>query len=170
MQEKEGIVNRVARSNLVTLNLEDFYRVGDRVLIDLKDQLFQGLVLREKDFRAFVSGHDWVQYEGKFVAVHCSADAIIPVWAYMLVGLSLRPFAEEIHFGDLSALEEHLFFEALGKENWLKYKDARVVVKGCGVLPIPSGAFMEVSVRLQPHVQSLLYGEPCSTVPLYKRK
>jgi hypothetical protein len=163
------IINRVASSGLVTLNLEDYYASGDRVLYDLKDNLFMGLILKEKDFRAFLKEHDWSQYAGKHVAITCTEDAIIPTWAYMLLTLQLQPHAKSIVYGTLTDLEEKLYFDAIASINVADYQDARVVVKGCSDVPVPVAAYVELTRVLRPVVQSLLFGEPCSTVPLYKR-
>lgn len=163
------IINRVAASGLVTLDLETLYHPGERVLYDLKDNLYQGLILREKEFRAFLKEHDWSQYTGKNVAVTCSEDAIVPTWAYMLLAIQLQPYAHTVVFGSLADLEEKLYFDAIAQLNPNTYRDARVVVKGCSKIPVPTAAYVEVVRLLKPVVQSLLFGEPCSTVPLYKR-
>jgi hypothetical protein len=165
----EEIINRVAKSGLVSLDLEDYYHHGERVVYDLKDNLFMGMILREKDFREFLKTHDWTQYTGKNVAITCSEDAIIPTWAYMLLTLQLTPFANAVVFGNINDLEEKLFFDALSQINPEDYRDARVVVKGCSKHPVPTAAYVEITKRLQPVVQTLMFGEPCSTVPLYKR-
>jgi hypothetical protein len=165
----EEIINRVAKSGLVSLDLEDFYHHGERVVYDLKDNLFMGMILREKDFREFLKTHDWTQYTGKNVAITCSEDAIIPTWAYMLLTLQLTPYANAVVFGSINDLEEKLFFDALSQINPNDYRDARVVVKGCSKHPVPTAAYVEITKRLQPVVQTLMFGEPCSTVPLYKR-
>lgn len=165
----EEIINRVANSNLVTFDLADYYPKGDRVLYDIKDNLFQGMILREKDFRAFVKAHNWSQYENKHIALTCSVDAIVPVWAYMLLVTKLEPFAEMIVFGDLSDLEDRLFNEALTKVNLDDFLGAKVVVKGCGDLPLPVQAYTEITRLLRPYAATIMYGEPCSTVPLYKK-
>jgi hypothetical protein len=164
------ITNKVAASGLITLDLEEFYPEGERVLVDIKEQLFQGLILREKEFRAFIQDTDWSIYRDKFVAITCSTDAIVPTWAYMLLTATLTPFAKKIVFGNLEQLEQSIFQETLAKLNLTPFKDARIVVKGCGKLPIPKGAFVELTSLLQPVAKSIMYGEPCSTVPLYKRK
>lgn len=164
------ITNKVAASGLITLDLEEFYPEGERVLVDIKEQLFQGLILREKEFRAFIQDTDWSIYRDKFVAITCSTDAIVPTWAYMLLAATLAPFAKKIVFGNLEQLEQSIFQETLAKLNLTPFKDARIVVKGCGKLPIPKGAFVELTSLLQPIAKSIMYGEPCSTVPLYKRK
>ena len=163
------IINRVAGSGLVSLDLEAYYHSGERVTYDLKENLFMGLILREKDFRAFLKDHDWSQYAGKNVAITCTEDAIIPTWAYMLLTLQLQPYANTIVFGTLADLDEKLYFDAIATINPNDYRDARVVVKGCSKVPVPTAAYVELTRVLQPVVQSLLFGEPCSTVPLYKR-
>ena len=166
----DEIINKVAQSGLVEFNLEEYYPEGERVLFDIKDQLFQGLILREKDFREFVKSKDWSLYKDQYVALVCSADAIVPTWAYMLLATALEPFAKKIVFGDLKTLETVLFNEALSKINPADYSDQRVVIKGCSNLPVPESAYVEITRLLRPVVKSIMYGEPCSTVPLYKKK
>lgn len=166
---EELIINKVANSGLVSMDLEDLYHQGERVVYDLKDNLFMGMILKEKDFREFLKNHDWTQYVGKNVAVICSEDAVIPTWAYMLLMIKLQPVANMIVFGNLAELEDKLFYDALAKINPEEYRDARVVVKGCSKVPVPTTAYMEVTRLLLPVVQSLMFGEPCSTVPLWKR-
>jgi len=165
----EEITNRVANSGLITLDLGEMYPAGDRALLDIKDQLFQGLILREKDFRDFIATNDWSQYKEKFVAITCTADAIIPDWAWMLLASALQPFAKKIVFGDLEKLETVLFTQVLSAFDTEQYRDARVVIKGCGDKPVPKTAYIELTRLLQPVVKSIMYGEPCSTVPVYKR-
>jgi hypothetical protein len=167
--EKE-IVNRVNSSQLVTFDLEELYTPGERVLFDLKNLLFQELVLREKDFRDFIKSHDWTQYQNKLVAVTCSADAIVPTWAFMLVTLALQPYAKRVFFGNLNDIELLLFSEKLNAIDPQQYQNARVVIKGCADKPVPLNAFVQLSNLLQPFAKSIMYGEPCSTVPLYKAK
>ena len=165
----EEITNRVANSGLITLDLGEMYPAGERVLLDIKDQLFQGLILREKDFREFITTHDWSQYNNKLVAITCTADAIIPDWSWMLLASALQPFAKKIVFGDLEKLETVLFTEVLSAFDSEQYREARVVIKGCGDKPVPKTAYIELTRVLQPVVKSIMYGEPCSTVPVYKR-
>lgn len=165
----EEITNRVANSGLITLDLGEMYPAGERVLLDIKDQLFQGLILREKDFREYIAMHDWSQYKNKFVAITCTADAIIPDWSWMLLASALQPFAKKIVFGDLEKLETVLFTEVLSAFDSEQYRDARVVIKGCGDKPVPKTAYIELTRVLQPVVKSIMYGEPCSTVPVHKR-
>lgn len=167
--ETEEIVNRVAVSGIVSLDLEELYHPGERVLYDIKDNLWQGVILKEKDFREFLKAHDWSQYQGKNVAIICSEDAIVPTWAYMLLAVQMEPYANAIVFGDLNALEDKLFADAISKLNIREYEGKRVVVKGCSKVNVPISAYVEISRLLKPIVQSLMFGEPCSTVPLYKK-
>lgn len=166
----EEIVNRVANSGIITFNLEDYYQQGERVTYDIAQNLFQGLILREKDFRQFLKEKDWMEYDSKNVALHCSADAIVPTWAYMLLADKLFGIANKVVFGDLVYLENILITEAISKVEWESFEGKRVVVKGCGDLDIPESAYVEVMHKLRPYAKSIMYGEPCSTVPLYKRK
>ncbi|NML67845.1 DUF2480 family protein [Hymenobacter sp. RP-2-7] len=162
-------VNRVASSGLVTLNLEEYIHPGERVVYDIKDNLFHGLMLREKDFREFIKTHDWAQYAGQNVAIICSADAIVPTWAYMLLATKLQAHAHHYVFGSLEALEQSLFEQAIARLNPADYQDAKLVVKGCGDKPVPTFAYVAIMQRLLPVAASIMYGEPCSTVPLYKK-
>lgn len=166
----DEIINKVANSGLITIDLEEYYPKGERVVFDIKPLLFQELILKEKDFREYIKNHDWTVYKDKYVAVICSADAIVPTWAYMLVGLALEPFAKKTVFGNLETLETVLFHEVLEKIDALQYKEQRVVIKGCSNLPVATNAYMELAQKLKPHVKSIMYGEPCSTVPLFKAK
>jgi len=170
MDIQEEIVNKVAQSGLVSIDPASFYPQGERVLYDIKDNLFMGLMLREKDFREFVKEHDWTQYAGKNMAITCSADAIVPTWAYMLLANRMAPYASEIVFGNLDTLETILFEKALKQLDVEQYRDKRVVIKGCGEVAVPNSAYIELTNRLTPVVKSLMFGEPCSTVPIYKRK
>lgn len=169
MSMETEIVNRVAKSGLQTLDLEDYYHTGERIVYDLKDNLYMGLILKEKDFRDFLKSHDWSQYAGKNVAITCSEDAIVPTWAYMLLTLNLQPHANLVVYGSLQDLEEKLYFDAIAKIDIESFRDTKLVVKGCSKVPVPTAAYVEVTRLLQPVVQSLMFGEPCSTVPLYKR-
>lgn len=164
------IINKVSQSGLITIDLEEFYPKGERILFDIKDLLFQGQIVREKDFREFVKTHTWADYKDKYVAIICSADAIVPTWAYMLIATQLEPYAKKIVFGNLETLETLLFDKILSEINPNDYKDARIVIKGCGTLPIPIAAFVELTKILRPVAKSIMYGEPCSTVPIYKKK
>lgn len=167
--DEKAIINKVAKSGIVTIDLEDLYPKGERVLFDIKSLLFQEQILREKDFRDFIKQEDWSKYQDKYVAVYCSVDAIVPTWAYMLLATRLEPVAKKVAFGDLEALETALFNDVLSSIAIDDYKDARVVIKGCGNLPVPNAAYVEITRLLRPVVKSIMYGEACSTVPLYKQ-
>ena len=166
----DEIVNKVAESSLITLNLEDFYPKEDIIVFDLKDYLFMGLILKEKDFRGALKNIDLENYRDKIVAVHCSADAIIPIWAYMLIASQLQGVAKDIQFATKEQLMEKLLVSNISQLNIEKYIDKRVVIKGCGDLPIKEAAYIEITKVLRPVVKSIMYGEPCSTVPVYKKK
>ena len=164
------IINKVAQSALETLDLEAFYPAGEIVVFDLKDYLFMELILKEKDYRDTLKNADWSIYENKIVAITCSADAIIPLWAYMLAVTYLQPFAQDILFGKKEEVLEKLLLKRINQINAEDFRDKRVVVKGCGDKKIPESAFVEITKMLRPVVKSIMYGEPCSTVPIYKRK
>jgi hypothetical protein len=164
------IINKVAESGLITLDLETYYPQGETVVFDLKDYLFMGLILKEKDFRTALLQLDWSQYKDKNVAVLCSADAVIPMWAYMLVAVYLEPVAAAFAFGTTDQLHRQIFLNNLQQINISEFADKRVVVKGCGDVAIGEFAYMEISRRLRPVAKSIMYGEPCSTVPIYKKK
>ena len=163
------IINKVALSGIITIDLEEFYPQGERVVFDIKDLLFQGLILREKDFREFVKNEDWSKYTDKYLALICSADAVVPTWAYMLLVIQLEPYTKKVVFGNLETLETVLYHEILNNLNVNEYKDARVVIKGCGHLPVPKAAYVEITRLLRPVAKSIMYGEACSMVPLYKQ-
>lgn len=165
----EEIINRVANSKLVTFNLEEYYPEGERVLFDIKDWLLEGFVLRESSFREEAKEHDWSVYEGKFVALHCSSDAVIPAWAYMLLATYLQPYAKKVITGDLEALETVIYSEIISKLDVSDLKDKPVIIKGCSRKPVPRNAYLLLIEKLQPVVKSLMYGEACSSVPLYKK-
>jgi hypothetical protein len=167
---EETIVNRVSTSGLISLDLEDLYAPGERITYDLKQNLFMDLILKEKDFRTFLKENDWSLYQDSHVAIVCSADAIVPTWAYMLLATYLEPYVKTLVFGDLDELENRIYGEIFDKLDWTPYQDARVVVKGCSKIKIPISVYVELSQRLKPMVKSLMFGEPCSTVPLYKAK
>jgi hypothetical protein len=169
MMEQEPIINRVANSGLVTLNLEDYYPANELEELDLQPLLVGGLMLREKDLRDFIRDHNWATYQDKVVALHCSSDAIIPTWAYMLVAVALQPVARKVVFGNRDAALAVAFSDSLSRIDWNTFRDAKVVVKGCGDVRVPESIFVEVTYRLRPVAASIMYGEPCSTVPLYKR-
>jgi len=165
----EAIVNKVAESGLVTIDLENFYPRQEVVLFDLKDYLFMGLILKEKDFREALKKEDWEKFRNKYVAVTCTADAIIPIWAYMLVVSYVQPVAADIIQGDEKELHRYLFIKNIEALNSEEYIDKRVVIKGCGDLPIGEFAYTEITKKLRPVVKSIMYGEACSTVPVFKK-
>ena len=162
------IVNKVANSGLINIDLEDYYPKGKRIQIDIKSQLFQELILREKDFRVWIQSHDWNQYKDAYVAVFCSADAIVPVWAYMLISAQIEPLAKRVVFGDLETLEAELYKEIVDSLDVSEFADKRLIIKGCGNLPVPRAAFLMLTNKLRPIAKSIMYGEACSTVPIYK--
>lgn len=164
----EEIKNKVANSGIVTIDPEEFYTSGERILFDIKPMLFQEVILKEKDFREQIKNTNWSEYQDKLVAIICTADAIVPTWAYMLLTLALEPYAKKIVFGDLAILENELFNEKIALLNIEQYKDARIVIKGCGEKEIPANVYVKLTSLLKPLVKSIMYGEPCSTVPLYK--
>ena len=166
----DEIINKVAQSPLVTLDLEDFYPRDAFELFDLKDHLFMGMILKEKDFRTALQEADWTKFRDKVVAVTCSADAIIPVWAYMLAASYLQPHAKDIIFGNPDQALQHVFLKNIQALPLTEFADKRGVVKGCGNLPVGEFAYLEITKRLTPVVKSIMYGEPCSTVPIYKKK
>lgn len=163
------ITNKVANSPLITIDLEDFFVEGERAVIDLKDNLENGFLLREKNFREFIKDHNWEDYRNKLVSVYCSEDVIIPKWAYMLVATKLAGVARKVVYGDSVELERKLFAEQIENIVPEEYKDKKVVVKGCGKKEVPESVFLAISLRLAPFVSSLMYGEPCSTVPVFKK-
>lgn len=165
----EEIVNRVAQSKLITFNLEDYYPKGQRFLFDLSQWLFEGFVLKEKDFRDQAKAHDWSQYRDQYVALNCSTDAIVPAWAYMLISTYLEPYAKKVVIGDLENLESHLYQEVIENMDVSDLKDKPVIIKGCSNKPVPKNAYIFLIKKLQPVVKSLMYGEACSSVPLYKQ-
>ncbi len=163
------IINRVANSPIVSLDLESLYADGERVSFDLSSYLYQGMVLKEKEFRNSLKETDWTIFSDKLVAVFCSEDAIVPSWAYMLVITYLNPIAKKVIVGDLEDLEKILFLETLENLDLEPFKDKPVVVKGCSKRKVPLYAYGEITNKLMGHARSIMYGEPCSTVPLYKR-
>lgn len=167
---ENAIVNKIAESGIITLDLEVFYPKGEIKIFDLKDYLFMGLILKEKDFRANLQSTDWEQYRDTYVAVTCSADAIIPMWAYMLVASYLQPVAKDVVVGDEKTLINTVFIKNINAISLDDYLDKRVVVKGCGDIQIPETAYFEITNKLRPVVKSIMYGEPCSTVPIYKSR
>lgn len=170
MEQNQVLVNRVAQSGLLTIDLETFYPEGDVVPFDLKDHLFMGLILKEKDFREALKEHNWEQYAGKNLAVFCSTDAIIPMWAYMLVAAHAAPYARDVFQGQPEQYAEFAFVKKLAALDPEDYAGKRLVIKGCSDKPVPPSAYLEITRRLQPVAASIMFGEPCSTVPVYKRK
>jgi uncharacterized protein DUF2480 len=166
----DEIINKVAQSALLSLDLEEFYPKEEILLFDLKPYLFMEMILKEKDFRAALQNIDWTQYQDKIVAVTCSTDAIIPFWAYMLVAVYAEPFAKDVILGDRQTALQQTFLARIDAIDLTVYTDKRVVVKGCGDLSVGAFAYMEIAKRLRPVVKSIMYGEPCSTVPIYKKK
>lgn len=166
----EEIINRVANSKLKTFDLEEIYPEGDRVLFDIKDWLFEELILKEKDFRVSVKNHDWSQYKNTFVAITCSVDAIIPSWAFMLIATELTPYANKVIIGSLEVLETAIFQELISFLDFKDFANAPVIIKGCADKPIPNSAYAFLIEKLQPIAKSIMFGEACSTVPLYKSK
>lgn len=166
----EPIINKVAESGLITLDPASLLPQDEILVFDLKDHLFMGLILKEKDFREALKNMNWANYQGKHVAVTCSADAVIPVWAYMLVASYLQPVAKTMVMGTKEELRRKLFSENINALPVEEYRDKRIVIKGCGDTPIGDFAYMEITSKLLPVVKSIMYGEPCSTVPVYKKK
>ncbi len=165
----ETFVNKVAESGIITIDPANYLPSGHTAVFDLKDHLFMGLILKEKDFREALKQTDWEQYRDKYVAVTCTADAIIPVWAYMLIASYLQPVAADIVMGDEAELKRQLFLKNLAAIDIAEYNDKRIVVKGCGETPIGDFVYMELTKRLRPVAKSIMYGEPCSTVPVFKK-
>ncbi len=165
----ETIVNKVAESGIITLDLAPYVQGIDTAVFDLKPFLFMEMILKEKDYRAALQAHDWAQYKGRHVAILCSAEAIIPVWAYMLAASWLQPVAASVYFGSPDEMQKLLITRRIQQIDPLEYTDKRVVIKGCGDIDIPAVAYVAVTHLLRPVVKSLMYGEPCSTVPIYKK-
>jgi len=163
------IINRIANSQLKTIDLEDYYPKGERTVIDIKHWLFQELILKENDFREHLKNHDWSQYKNHFVALTCSSDAIIPSWAFMLIATLISPFSKKVIIGNLKELETSIFQEIIENLNLEEYQDKPVIIKGCSNKPIPETAYIKLIEKLQPVVKSIMFGEACSTVPLFKR-
>nr|WP_315220256.1 DUF2480 family protein [uncultured Flavobacterium sp.] len=164
----EEIINKVANSVLEVFDLEDYYPKGARVQIDISQWLLEGFLLKEKDFREHLKNHDWAQYQDQFVAINCSTDAIVPAWASILVAVQLAPFATKVINGTVEDLEASLYEEILSKVDYAAYKNKPVIVKGCSKKPVPMRAYIVATTNLQPFARSIMYGEACSAVPLYK--
>ncbi len=166
----EAIKNKVEKSPLTTIDLGEYAPEKNLKPFDLKDWLYQGLILKEKDFKEAVKNHDWSQYEGELVHVFCSNDAIVPVWAFMTVASKVSPYAEAVYFGNADAALNQIFKDNLEQNiDPEYYNEGKIVIKGCGDKTIPNGAFVHLTQMLQPYVTSIMYGEPCSTVPVYKK-
>ncbi len=166
----DEIINKVAQSKLVTFDLEDYYPKGERIVLDIKDWLFEGFILKEKEFRYYIKAHNWEQYKGAYVALTCSTDAIIPGWAYMLITTKLQPFAVRTVLGNLEDLETSIYQSIIENIPVSDFKDKPVIIKGCSNKPVPPNAYLILTAKLLPVVKSVMYGEACSSVPLYKRK
>lgn len=164
------IVNRVANSKLVTIDLEDYYPEGKRLIFDIKDWLYEGLILREKEFRQSIKEHDWSQYQDNYVALTCSTDAIIPGWAYMLISVHLDTFAKKSIIGNLDTLETSIYQNIINTIDISNYKDKPVIIKGCSNKPVPENAYVMLASKLKSIAKSIMYGEACSSVPLFKKK
>lgn len=170
MDTTKPLVNRVEQSALITLNLETYLPKADEIMaIDLKDYLFKGLILREADFREAIKNTDWGQYRDKYVVIHCSADAVIPMWAYMLLSAQLTPYAKDIATSSLDHAPEIFLYRNLAHVDMAQFAGQRIVVKGCGDEKIPEAAFVQITQQLAKTAQSVMYGEPCSTVPVFKK-
>ncbi|MEF3078114.1 DUF2480 family protein [Winogradskyella poriferorum] len=166
----EEIINRVANSKLKVIDLEDYYPNGQRILFDIKDWLLEGLVLREKEFRTHVAEHDWSQYNNCYVALHCSTDAIVPDWAYMLIALELQNYSKLTVIGTLEDLESLIYSSIIAELDLSIYQDMPVIIKGCSNKPVPANALVLLSQKLKPIAKSIMFGEACSSVPLFKKK
>lgn len=168
--EQEEIINRVANSVLQVFDLEDYYPEGQRYSLDISQWLWEGFVLREKDFREALKNHDWQQYQDKYIAMHCSTDAIVPAWAYMLVTVHLQPYAKQIVQGKPQDLDVLLYNEILNKLDYSTYEGKPVIIKGCSRKPVPEEAYTLATQKLMPVAKSIMFGEACSSVPLFKKK
>ncbi|TMM58832.1 DUF2480 family protein [Maribacter algarum] len=166
----DEIVNRVAQSKLITFDLEDYYPEGERVVLDIKEWLHEGFILREKEFRNHVSEHNWEQYKNAFVALTCSTDAIIPGWANMLIASKLQPYAKKVVVGNLEQLETSLYQLAIEKIDVTLFQDKSIIIKGCSNKPVPPNAYLWITTKIQSVAKSIMYGEACSSVPLFKKK
>ena len=167
---QDEIINRVANSKLVTINLEDYYPQGKRVSFDIKEWLFEGFVLREKDFRDQVKQCNWSQFQDNYVALTCSSDAIIPAWAFILLSIHLEPFAKKTVIGNLELLETSIYQDVLNTLDISEFTNKPIIIKGCAKKPVPQNAYIMLANKLKPIAHSIMYGEACSSVPLYKKK
>ena len=167
--ESAPLVNRVAQSGLITINLEEYFPEQEIIPFDLKDYLFQGLILKEKDFRSALKEYDWEKHDGQILCAHCTTDAIIPVWAYMLVAGLAAPHVHDVFQGTPDEYLKQYYRKVIGGIDAKKYEGERIVIKGCSHKPVPASAYLDLTQKLQPFAQSIMYGEPCSTVPIFKR-
>lgn len=167
---EDEIINRVANSKLVVVDLEDYYPKGNRSVFDIKNWLFEELVLREKEFREKVNNHDWQQFQDHYVALTCTSDAIVPAWAFMLLTMHLQPYAKRVVIGDLAQLETSMYQEIIQNLDLTEFVDKPLIIKGCSNKPVPANAYILLSLKLKPIAKSIMYGEACSSVPLFKRK
>ncbi|MEZ4793782.1 MAG: DUF2480 family protein [Gelidibacter sp.] len=167
---KDEIINRVANSKLVVVDLEDYYPKAKRTVLDLKDWLYEELVLREKDFRERAAEHDWSQYQDNFVALTCTSDAIVPAWAFMFLTMQLQPYTKKVIIGSLEQLETSIYQDIIQNLDVQPFTDKSLIIKGCSNKPVPANAYILLSEKLRPVAKSIMYGEACSSVPLFKRK
>ncbi|AXT18454.1 DUF2480 family protein [Flavobacteriaceae bacterium AU392] len=167
---KDEIINRVANSKLITLDLEDYYPEGKRIIFDIKDWLYEGFVLREKEFRQKAKEYDWTIHQDQYIALTCSTDAIIPAWAYILLTTALQPYVKQIIVGNLEQLESSIYQNIINNLDVSEYQDKPVIIKGCSNKPVPNNAYLQLTIKLMSVAKSIMYGEACSSVPLYKRK
>jgi len=170
MDIQTNIINKVSQSTLLSYDLASLHTTGERIVYDIKDNLFHGLMLKEKDFRDFIKENNWAFYKDKNVAIICSSDAIVPTWAYMLLVIKLNPYAKNVFFGNLEQLEIYLYQQAIQNLDLSQFVNQKVVIKGCGDIFVPTTAYIDFTHKITPIVKSVMYGEPCSTVPIYKRK
>lgn len=166
---EKTLINKVAQSGIITINLENYFPKESIAEFDLKDYLFQGLILREKDFRTTLKEHDWAKYDGQHLLIYCSTDAIIPTWAYMLVAQYAQEYVVSVYQGEKKQFLNNFYKTALSDMDMSQYKDKRIVIKGCSDRPVPPGAYATLTYLLKPFALSIMYGEPCSTVPIYKK-
>lgn len=170
MNSENEIINRVANSKLITIDLEEFYPEGKRIVFDIKDWLYEGLILKEKDFREFVKNHDWTQYKNCYVALTCSTDAIIPSWAYLLISAHLAEFTKNTVVGNLDLLETVIYQEVIENINTTPFINKPIILKGCANKPIPASAYTLLIHKIQPFAKTIMFGEACSTVPIFKKQ
>lgn len=170
MSESVSMVNRVANSGLITIDLEDFYPAEELIELDIKQFLFKELIIKELDFRKALQEYNWSQYDGKILCVFCSTDAIIPTWAYMLIARYTHGHVVNLFWGEASSALIQYFDFVIKSKDWSQYQGSKVVIKGCSHKPVPASAYQSLTSILMPICNSIMYGEPCSTVPIYKQK